>query len=171
MLELRFVAESDEPELHTAVAHYQMIWREFGATIVTAAKKITGLEFPMSSIKATVHNGHSKSHPLTLQATTNRQRSRGDLVHELMHILLVDNNIHSDVIADDGNHGERVHKLLDLILYDVYVEVYGHTFARDQVALEKSQNSDYKEAWEWTLNMTPAERKSKFQQIVATKTP
>jgi hypothetical protein len=163
MIQIGFVPEADLPELQATAQNYQKLWHEFGSSIVESAKKITGLDFASQKIVATIHNGHSQSHPLMLQATTNRQRSRGDLVHELMHILLVDNNIHSSVV-DDNNHGRAVHKLLDLVLFDIYVEVYGRTFARDQVALEKSQNQDYEEAWEWALNKNFTQRQKMFEK-------
>lgn len=163
MIHLSFVPEADLPELQATAENYQRLWLEFGSSIVESAKKITGLDFASHKIVATVHNGHSQSHPLMLQATTNRQRSRGDLVHELVHILLVDNNIHSNVIGD-SNHGRAVHKLLDLVLYDIYIKVYGRTFARDQVALEKSQNPDYEDAWQWALSKNYEERQLAFEK-------
>lgn len=161
MLKITFRAEQDYPEIQTAVEHYSKLWDEIGSTVLRAAKQVSGLGFQSKQLEAIVYDGVSQSHPLKLQATTNHQRSRGDLVHELMHILLTDNNIHSDVI-DDPNHTRRAHKLLDLILFDVYVGVFGREFAREQVALERSQSPDYEQAWDWVLAMGPAERKTKF---------
>lgn len=168
MLNISFKADQDYPEIQASAEHYRKLWEELGPTVERVARQVTGLEFQTKQIEAVVYDGVSQSHPLKLQATTNHQRSRGDLVHELMHILLTDNNIHSDVI-DDPNHTRRAHKLLDLILFDIYVGVFGREFARDQVALERSQSPDYEQAWDWALAMGPAERKAKFEKLTKNK--
>ena len=56
-----------------------------------------------------------------------------------------------------------IHKHIDLILYDIYVELYGENFAKKEIAYEISLwtgkgISPYKIAWDWVLSMTKEKR-------------
>ena len=59
------------------------------------------------------------------------------------------------------------HSVLFLILYDIWVGLYGKKFADEQVEVEKKRRGPYPAAWEFALSMTKKERESKFREIVS----
>ena len=84
------------------------------------------------------------------------------LVHELGHRLLVDNNI----VAERGNDFHRdSHRLLNLFLYDAYVELFGLETANEIVAWESDLRASYRETWAWALELEKAERARRLASI------
>ena len=59
------------------------------------------------------------------------------------------------------------HSVLFLILYDIWVDLYGNKFADEQVEVEKKRRGPYPAAWTYALSMTREERKKKFAEFVA----
>lgn len=53
----------------------------------------------------------------------------------------------------------KVHKALDLILYDIWADLYGENFAESMVAIESNfSDLSYKKAWQWALSLNRKER-------------
>jgi len=82
---------------------------------------------------------------------------RGTLVHELGHRLAAD-------VPFKGDH----HELIFLFVYDVWVDLWGQSFADGQVKIESQRKgvSDYEGIWKRTLALPAAERAKRFQEIV-----
>lgn len=157
-MQIAFVPENDSEEFVKACKDYQDIWSEFNEKIVQSFENITGLKFNDKPIKAVVYEGISQSHPLKLRASYTLETKKATLVHELGHILLVDNKIIPSRMSS--------HQLLYLFLYEVWVNLFGKQFADEQVALEKNRTEKYKTAWEWALSKTESDRKKLFSEEV-----
>jgi hypothetical protein len=58
--------------------------------------------------------------------------------------------------------------VLFLILYDVWVALYGEQFANEQVDVEKKRRGlyDYQAAWNWALSLSKEDRGARFQDIL-----
>lgn len=91
---------------------------------------------------------------------------KATLVHELCHRLLVDNKIKSPKFKDKKNYIFEVHKIIDLILFDIWVLLYGEKFAKTNVVAEKSfGHPQYIKAWEVALALNREERKREFEKV------
>lgn len=59
------------------------------------------------------------------------------------------------------------HKVLNLILYDVWESLYGKEFADSEVGVESKRTDIYKQAWDWALSINSSERMKIFNQLKA----
>jgi hypothetical protein len=60
----------------------------------------------------------------------------------------------------------KVHKALDLILYDIWADLYGENFAQSMVAIESNfSDLSYKKAWQWALSLSREGRAEKFKEL------
>lgn len=99
---------------------------------------------------------------MKLRASNPLEQKIATLVHELGHRLLFQHGI-------NGNEKLGIHQILYLILYDIWVDLYGKDFADQQVEIEsnrKSPRAPYKECWQWALRKNKNERKNLFIKIV-----
>lgn len=61
---------------------------------------------------------------------------------------------------------EELHKVIDLILYDIWTDLLGKEGAEDNKEVEIGYgNLDYKRTWEWALSFSKEERAKKFQEM------
>jgi hypothetical protein len=158
-LELVFRPESDAPQLAEAAAEYTFLWIEWGVWIATELTRATGLSFPYTRLEATVCEEPSRSHPLRLRASYDRETKLGTLVHELAHRLVGDRAERSARTLGELES----HELIDLFLFDVWADLFGEKFARQQVEVESQRRPIYAEAWTSALAIdrrTRAERLS-----------
>jgi hypothetical protein len=59
------------------------------------------------------------------------------------------------------------HEVIDLFVYDVWVELWGQAFADEQVAIESKRNgADYAGMWKKTLALSAADRARRLQQVI-----
>ena len=67
-----------------------------------------------------------------------------------------------------GRRSWDEHRVLFLVLYDVWEHLYGKGYADKQVEVEKRRQGryDYKTAWEWALAQSQEERAKRFQAIL-----
>jgi hypothetical protein len=160
-LQLNFTPSADQ--FRAATEEYRGIWAKEGARIVAAMERVSKLTFEPGPIEASIYEGTSFSgerggRPMLLRASYPEPTKRGTLVHELAHRLAAD-------VPFKGDH----HELIFLFVYDVWVGLWGQSFADEQVAIESkrtNQFADYAGMWKKTVAMTAAERASRLQQIV-----
>ncbi len=165
MITINFYPESDKEEFVKAAQEYAEIWREDGEWIFQTIERLSGLKFKTKLINALTFEGTSYSVPLRLRSSYSRTHKEATLIHELCHRLLVDNDFY---FFDTTNRGEDVHKAIDLVLYDIWVEILGEESANDSKDEETSYNNpDYKNAWEWSLSFDKETRQVKFKELVA----
>jgi hypothetical protein len=101
-----------------------------------------------------------------LRADLSLDVKQGLIVHELCHRLLSGNRIRIKTRKYE-NLSLEIHKVLNLILYDTWVEIYGKKFADQMVRRESSSRRElYNKAWEWALSFDKETRKKKFRRIV-----
>lgn len=171
MLKINFYPESDNPAFEKASAEYRKLWEQDGNRIVSAIENISGLKFKEKFINALVFDDVSYSVPLQLTANITLERKRGALVHELCHRLVVGNNIKVKSGKNYNSWIFAIHKHINLILYDIWVTLYGENFAKREIKYEislwdREGVSPYKIAWDWALSMTKEERAKKFKEYI-----
>lgn len=163
-MELNFYPERDDRALAVAAAEYERIWGEDGPAFLKALKGKTGLSFVEGELNALVYEGISRSHPLILRASYSSDVKAAVLVHELGHRLLAGNS----VIPEPGEDFHlNAHKLLDLFLFDVYLELFGEQRAQEAVAWESGLRESYRDAWRWALEFSEAGRAKRFATLLS----
>lgn len=170
-MKINFYPEHDDPRFEKAAKEYAKIWNEEGESIIRILEKLSGLKFKEKFINAVVYEDKiSWSHPLKLDYNISNKLKRGLLVHEMIHRLFKSNSSKKLKIPfNKKNYTLDVHKVLDLILYDAWVELFNEKFAKDHIKYEISLwtgkgVNPYKIAWAWTLSMTKAQRIKKFKK-------
>jgi hypothetical protein len=145
-----------------ATSEYQAIWRDEGKKIVEAMEQVSGLKFKEKEVQVIVYEGVSWSgigdHPMKLRASYPSNIKKATLIHELGHRLI--SGIHKTKEIDE-------HRVLFLILYDVWEKLYGKDFADKAVEVEKDRKGlyDYESAWKWVLSLSKEERAVKFKTL------
>lgn len=158
-VKITFSPKEQKEEFIQATKEYQEIWDQEGVKIVKALAKWSGLDWKEDKINATVYEGISYSHPLTLRASYPNDIKLATLIHELGHRILSSNHIK---IEDDS------HKILFLFLYEVWADLYGEEFADKMVTVESNRKGihDYEGMWNEALNKTQEERSFKLKSYL-----
>lgn len=156
-VEMEFVPES--PTFDAAATIYTDIWRKDGARMVEVMEKISGIRFADRRVRAIVLEGVSYSgfgdRPMRLRASYPDEVKRATLVHELGHRLL--SGIRTRDEIDE-------HRKLFLVLYEMWIALYGQDFADRMVQVERGRKGlyDYDSAWTWALALSPEQRAARF---------
>jgi len=158
-------------DLSLACEEYQNIWDSEGHRIVGAWEKMTDYSFTETFVNAVVHsiNSPSTSHPLALRDSLALETKKLTLVHEIGHrILYVPRREQFKETKVRQNSLEN-HKLLDLVLYDVYEDLYGKDFTDRAVVWDcEKVGGIYKEAWDFALSFrTKDERQKEFKRLMS----
>ena len=172
MLKITFHPDYDNNKLAKAATKYQNIWDNEGERIIKAFNKIAKLDFKEKFINAVIFKkGIPHSHPLSLTADKSYIDKTTILIHELTHRLIVGNSVKINFSNKDSHDAKTkdVHKVVNLILYDVWVDLFDKQVANDRVDFEKNLSTPYKEAWDWALSFTKDERAKKFKNLVKNK--
>jgi len=165
-----------QPKYAMQATEYQSLWHGQGPRIVDAFKSITGLPFTEQKIDALVDetkDGYSHSgHPFKT-AMLFRQYSRDKLptiVHELTHRFISEYGLWEKTHDKFGL--KNSHQLLDLFYYEIIKSLYGEEAVKERITHESEDKSlQYRESWEWFLNMKPEDRINMRSQILAFATP
>lgn len=166
MIEISFIPEDSSAEIVKALEEYRNIWEKDGKRIVNKFEELSGLNFIEKEITAIIFEGISNSgvvnvSPMKLRASNDYDHKIASLTHELGHRLLFSHKIKKE--------GLGMHQILNLTLYDLWVDLYGREFADEQVKREserKNPVAPYKECWQWALQKTRNERLTFFSKIV-----
>ena len=160
-MQIHFIADSDREDFSPAIQAYQSIWKQDGEKIVAVWETTADLTFQESEINAVVFRGISHSHPMALRDNLDTERKKSVLVHELGHRLLY-GRVNQPNFSSLENH-----KTLFLVLYDVFVALYGESFADSAVAWDKQLPRDtYEQAWEWAMRFSKEARKHEFAKRI-----
>ena len=160
--DINFTPESEK--FSKAVREYQTIWIKEGKRMIEAMEIVSRLKFKEKNITAIVYEGvswsGSGSSPMKLRASYPSDVKKATLIHELGHRLISDVTKTKEI--DE-------HRALFLILYDIWVKLYGKDFADKSVDVEKKRKGlyDYESAWSWALSFSEKERALKFRQLVS----
>lgn len=163
-LKLLFSSLNNDQSLTDATKEYQDIWEAEGDKIIDAIEHIGQKPFSEGEIMVTVYEGVSKAgkttaDPMMMRASYSHEVKIATLIHELGHRYLYD--VRKNPLFLDG------HQVLFLILYDIWVELYGVDFANRNVAVESGRKGiyTYEEAWIWALKLTRLERAELYRQV------
>jgi len=159
-MKINFYPDSNLNDYSQSVKDFEDVWQADGEKIIETLEKSAELKFKETFINAIVYHRKSFCYPLSLRSGMPKDRVKSVLVHELGHRLIY------------GTTGKREddltsHKNLFLFLYDAFVELYGEEFAKDTVAWDSNLAPFYKEAWEWALNFSPADRQKEFGKLLS----
>ena len=161
-LRVSFSAESET--YAQATAEYQAIWSGEGKSMIEAMESVSGLKFTEKDVSVVVYEGVSWSgygdRPMKLRASYPPDIKKATLIHELGHRLIIPIRIPKTKELDE-------HRVLFLILYDIWEKLYGKEFADKAVDVEKKRRGiyDYEAAWQWALSLSKAERASQFKEL------
>ncbi len=157
------ISFSPESEQYAqATKEYQAIWDSESQRIIEAMEKVSAVEFVGNDIRAIVYEGVSWSgfgeKPMKLRASYPPDVKKATLIHELGHRLIA--GIPKTKEVDE-------HRVLFLVLYDVWESLYGKDFADRMVEVEKKRKGlyDYESAWKWALSMSKVERATRFKAL------
>ena len=159
---IRFSPQSEA--FGDATREYQAVWAAEGIRVIEVMERVSGLKFLESQIQAIVFEGVSRSgsqdSPMMMRASYTADTKKATLIHELGHRHL------AQLKHRPGDIDE--HRLLFLILYDVWIELYGERFANEQIEVEKKRRGlyDYEAAWNWALSLSKEERAARFAEIL-----
>ena len=158
-LQIHFTASA--ASFDPATKEYSEIWTTEASRIVAAMERATGLRFESGPISAVIYEGPSFSgfgeRPMQLRASYSSATKRATLVHELGHRLM------GDLVPRDVDH----HSIIFLFVYDVWVELWGQSFADEQVAIERKRTgslANYDGLWTQALALSATERARRFRQ-------
>lgn len=161
-LKVRFSAES--PTYAQATSEYEAIWNAEGKKIIEAMENVSGLKFTEKEVSVVVYEGVSWSgygdRPMKLRASYPKDIKQATLIHEFGHRLINPIRIPKDKKLDE-------HRVLFLILYDIWDQLYGKEFADKAVEVEKKRKGiyDYEAAWLWALSLSKVERAALFKEL------
>jgi hypothetical protein len=147
-----------------AAREYQALWEAEGDRMIEALESVAELNFPESAIEAVVYEGISRSgsagSPMRMRASDPAGAKKATLIHELGHRHLAQLTRRPPELDE--------HRVLFLLLYDVWERLYGKGFAAEQVEVEKRRQGVYddKAAWEWALSQSREERAKRFQEVI-----
>ena len=161
MLKITFIPDNED--FSQAAKAYTDLWANDGNRITENIEKVAGKEFKERNIEGTVFEGISQSNPLKLRASYDDNTKKATLVHELLHRISAEYMFNLPDKNEDLSLG--LHKQIDLVLYDLWTELYGREFADEQVAIESKRTSVYKEAWDWALNFQKHDRQKIFVRL------
>ena len=159
---MHFEPQSPTDAFIKAAAEYDALWKAEGDRMIDAMERATGVRFNERNIKAVIYEAASFSglgdRPMRLRASYPADVKKATLVHELLHRML--HEIKTTAEIDE-------HRKLFLVLYDIWVALYGKEFADRNVAVESQRKGlyDYDSAWKWALAMSAEERAVRFQTL------
>lgn len=165
-LKLHFIPVFDDAEYVDSAVEYDKIWKKEGKSIVSAFEKVTGLSFFEDRIAVVVWNwisnsGQSTRDIMKLRFNLEPEDKLATLIHELGHRLVM-GRVKKDAELD-------AHGVLNLFLYDVWVELYGEDFAKRAVEKESAlprTGEYYATAWKQALKLSVEERKNRLREIL-----
>jgi len=169
MLKINFLPDSDLEDFSDALKEYEAIWKVDSIKIVSALEEITKYDFKETFVNAIVSgNKESRSHPLSLYAKLQFEVKKMTLIHELGHRILLPPRRLQFMDKKQYPTSLENHKVLFLVLYDVYENIYGKEFADSAVKRDSEQLQGlYKEAWDFALSFkTKEERQAKFKEMM-----
>ena len=160
-LEINFTASAES--FAAATQQYHDLWTAERSRIVATMERVTGLRFEPGPIRAVIYEGPSfsgfRERPMQLRASYSPATKRATLVHELGHRLM------GDLVPPGVDH----HSIIFLFVYDVWVELWGQSFADEQVTIERARTgslANYDKLWTDALALSAAERALRFKQFV-----
>ena len=158
-MQISFRPAAPESDILSATAEYEGLWAAHGDDIVARLEAHTGLHFAERELHAQIAEGPSRSHPLRLRASYDRETKLGTLIHELAHRLIVD-------AAPPAARQLESHEVIYLFLFDVWTDLFGDLFAQRQVEVESQRRPLYAEAWRTAHGMDRTARAARLRAVV-----
>jgi hypothetical protein len=165
---LSLVFSPKAPRFAQAANEYSRIWSVDGKRIERALEHATGATLGKQQIRVVVYEAisysGSASEPMVLRASYPEPVKRAALVHELTHRYL-------DLLSLEGSCFADIHEVVDLVLIQVWSDLWGREFAENQTAVEMSLSARYKRAWVDVLVLNEYQVTKKLQRILRSCRP
>lgn len=160
MLKINFYPECDIPRFIEGVEEYKKIWQVDGEKITNTIESMSGFKFRAEEYNAIIlDNKPSASYPLILLSSYPFEKKQSTMVHELAHKVLPRNDIMKQSELEN-------HKVLNLILYEIWTELYGIEFSNNAVKGEATWSDTYKDAWNWAMSLSKEEREEEYKKYL-----
>ncbi len=160
MIHINFYPEANIPRFIEAAQEYTNIWKEDGTKIANTIEQISGFKFRAEVYNAIIlDNKPSGSYPLTLLSSYIPEQKKSTLIHELTHKVLPRSPQMKESEIEN-------HKILNLILHDIWTELYGKEFADNSVKGELEWGDTYIQSWNYVLGLSKEERAKKYREYV-----
>lgn len=160
-VQLSFVPS--KPTHAAAAADYAELWAAEGAGILRAFEKRACASIPVPAIEVTVTEAASYSGdadtPMRLRASYPEPVKRGTLVHELGHWIIPPAAIES--------MGLSTHQALNLLLLQVWDDLWGPAFVEQQIAAERRWSPAYRHDWDWARSLSAEQRGATWHALLA----
>jgi Glu-tRNA(Gln) amidotransferase subunit E-like FAD-binding protein len=158
MLTINFFPECDIPRFVEGAEVYKQIWDTDGEKITETIERISRFQFRADVYNAIIlDNKPSASYPLILLSSYTLEQKKATLIHELTHKVLR----RTDAMKESELEN---HKVMDLILYEIWTDVYGEDFAKSAVEGEQIWSDIYTKAWDYALAFTKEQRKEEYKK-------
>jgi hypothetical protein len=163
-LEFNFQSISNEQKFVDFANDYKKIWKEDGDKIIAAFLK-TGLKFTEKIIDVIISGERGRSgmpnseYKMKLSGGS-KDKMRSSLIQELGHRFLYQ-------IKDKENYS--THQILDLMLYDVWNDVYGKELADKYLQREcqfDSPDANYTKDWELAISLGSEGRRKVLDELI-----
>lgn len=155
----------EDKEVHKNIQAYRGEWDKNGSKILRGIQDVLELKFARNLIDVHIVKGTpaSTSHPLILKSTFKPNDFVFSLAHELIHMILQDNNLIAswdciewvkEQYPEESNLTKNhliVHSVLNYIWLDVLNErdmVINHKEKLKDTLVNNPKNKDYTRAWE-----------------------
>ncbi len=162
MVQINFYPESDKKGYLKSVEEYKTVWQNNGKKVVELIEKYTKMHFKSKIINAIIFDEISYSVPLQLEYYLSDNQKIATLTHELLHRLLIENGY----LLPKRDFTKEVHKIIYLVLFDIWADLFGIIMAKKNVKNEIGYGDiNYKKAWVWALSFSKEQRKKEFERM------
>ena len=124
-MKILFLPDHEDIKLVKLADDCNKLWKKEGDKITQSIEKLCTLKFKEKKINAILfdHDAICQAFPLGLKSDHPEDRLKSILIHELVHRIVA----HSSLRIKSHTHSEKIqklHKLIYLILFDVWEELY-----------------------------------------------
>lgn len=168
---INFYPDSDALGLAEAAQEYKKVWEKKGEIIVAEIEKVSGVRFTRKFINAIIWlEEYGWSFPLALSYSTPPDQKAKEIAHELCHRLMAQNKIETKKFTR-----VETHKQINLILYDIFLNLYGEEETKKRIEYEinlwiktggKKEDNPYITAWNYVTKMTKEQRAKEFKKYL-----
>ena len=168
-MKMEIFTDNQKYNMHTI--EYKIIWDNEGERIKNSFLKVLHIPFKEKIIKLLINEGKDNSNYSgvseddTMNFRYNNRCKIGTFLHELSHRIVMEYSLFD--IAKEMYKIDDIHKLIDLFLYDVIVQLYGKEAADLRVLYESNfEEKIYSESWNYALSFSYEERQRMLKEIV-----
>jgi hypothetical protein len=144
------------------ISQLDAFWSKMGPDIEKMYLELSGLHFISSEIQCYINSQFSISDPFSIRAEDINDM-KNNIIHELVHVLLIQNEAVSNVFKNKWNFYYKTHYQSETPLTRTHIPIHAihyliaKKYMPDQINRIKSytQHPDYLRSWQIVDNETP----------------